>query len=187
MNSQNPKSHQRQLARARIAELSPEYRKSADATICTKLTQLPAYQSAQTIASYQPLPDEVDLTQFHQFALSAGKTLAFPVTSNNSMQFFAPKGSLIKNLFQIPEPNPKTSQLIHPDQIDLIILPCRAFDPATKHRLGRGAGYYDRFLSASKNSKTHLIIVAYHTQSTPNLPHDPHDVPAHQVITELPL
>ena len=67
------------------------------------------------------------------------------------------------------------------DDIDLIVVPGVAFDKKNI-RLGRGHGYYDRFLSGlPKRTKT--IGLAFDFQVLEDLPQDPHDVPVSTIIT----
>ena len=67
------------------------------------------------------------------------------------------------------------------DEIDLSIIPGVAFDKKN-HRLGRGAGYYDRFLS-SLPRKIPSIGLAFDFQIVASFPLQEHDVPVSRVIT----
>ena len=63
----------------------------------------------------------------------------------------------------------------------LIIVPGIAFDK-NNMRLGRGHGYYDRFLSGIPN-KTKTIGLAFDCQVVEDLPKDSHDIPVWKTIT----
>lgn len=67
-------------------------------------------------------------------------------------------------------------------QIDLVIVPGLAFD-RKGNRLGRGKGYYDRFLRRV-SSKTLKIALAFECQIFEAIPHGPDDVPMDLIVTE---
>lgn len=49
-------------------------------------------------------------------------------------------------------------------------------------RLGKGGGFYDRFLEKEPEHKT--IALAYEFQIVEQIPADIHDRPVHQIVTE---
>lgn len=74
------------------------------------------------------------------------------------------------------------------DDIDLIIIPGVAFD--VKHnRLGRGKGYYDRFLQQMQQmqqmQQTHAykIGVCFPHQLVDNIPVTAYDIPMDEVVS----
>ena len=122
--------------------------------ICKKILASPQYNSATTLFAYMALPDEVDLTPVILDALQNGKNVAVPKIisqTENIIQFFYLDKT--KNLteqtatgtYNILEPDESMPATPNPTQNTLILVPGRAF---TKEgdRLGRGKGYYDRFL-----------------------------------------
>ena len=58
-------------------------------------------------------------------------------------------------------------------------MPALAVDHAG-HRLGRGAGYYDRALTVVT---TPLCALVFSDELLPEVPHEAHDVPVHMVVT----
>jgi 5-formyltetrahydrofolate cyclo-ligase len=68
-----------------------------------------------------------------------------------------------------------------PEEVKIVIVPILAFD-RRGHRLGYGAGYYDRFLSAHP----HLIKIglAFSCQEVAEVPAEQNDVRMDVVITE---
>ena len=161
--------------------------------ICNQILNAPQYLKANEIYAYMPLPDEADLTQVINAALKTGKKVAVPKIlskQDNLMQFFYLDAN--KNLSQqtadgaygISEPDQSMPAAINPAQNILILVPGRAF---TKEgdRIGRGKGYYDRFLSkeivGSSPTMTRLpnVTVAgvcFEFQVLPELPVDPNDI-----------
>ena len=77
---------------------------------------------------------------------------------------------------------PRDHVPIRPAALAAVIVPGLAFD-LRGHRLGRGAGVYDRFL-ASLPPTTLRIGVIPEALVAPELPVEPHDVPMHWVVTE---
>jgi 5,10-methenyltetrahydrofolate synthetase len=67
-------------------------------------------------------------------------------------------------------------------EVAAVVVPGMAFDRAG-HRLGRGAGVYDRFLAALPASALRIGLVPSN-RLVERLPTDPHDVPMHVVATE---
>ena len=65
------------------------------------------------------------------------------------------------------------------DQIDVALVPGMAFD-AAGHRLGRGRGYYDRFLAA--HPQLHTIGVCFPFQRVADVPSEAHDIMINEVI-----
>lgn len=114
-------------------------------------------------------------------ALASGKRVVLPKVKGKELELFE-----IRNLdsdvspgaWGIPEP--RGSALVRLDELDVIIVPGAAFD-ARGNRLGYGAGFYDKLLSAFKKL---TIAVAFEEQIVPKVPADPHDVPVQKIVTE---
>ena len=123
--------------------------------ICKKILSSPQYKTATTLFAYMALPDEVDLTSVILDALEKGKNVALPKIisqGENIIKFFYLDKSkklteqTSTGTYNILEPDESLPATPDPAQKTLILVPGRAF---TKEgdRLGRGKGYYDRFLS----------------------------------------
>lgn len=65
-------------------------------------------------------------------------------------------------------------------QFDLIIVPMLGYDPVTKHRLGFGGGFYDRFLATQPNAVS--IGVCFKEFAVENLPTESHDRPLQKIF-----
>lgn len=88
---------------------------------------------------------------------------------------------LTSGAFGILEPVPNPSRLISPEAFDLVLVPGLAFD-LDGGRLGRGAGFYDRFLSTLPK-KTRLVGVALDEQIVEKTPRDAFDLPVDALAT----
>ena len=97
--------------------------------------------------------------------------------------------SLVKDLrrelspgpFEIPQPKKKCIREVPYESIDLVIVPGLAFD-RQGNRLGRGAGYYDKFL-AKLPKETPRIGLAFDFQVLKDLPTLSHDISVDKVVS----
>ncbi|MEK7269404.1 MAG: 5-formyltetrahydrofolate cyclo-ligase, partial [Planctomycetota bacterium] len=87
--------------------------------------------------------------------------------------------ALVPGPFGIPEP--PEGQVLPPAAIDFAIVPGRAFAPDGS-RLGRGGGYFDRFLPLLRKDAI-LAGVAFDEQIVAALPREIHDVAVRLVVT----
>jgi 5-formyltetrahydrofolate cyclo-ligase len=147
------------------------------------------------IVAYYPLPDEVDISPLLDELVSAGKTVLLPkVTGGTTMELrrYTGRQNLREGAFGIMEPVEENHGDCSCDSsvakimgtVPVILVPGLAFD-AAGHRLGRGRGYYDRFLSSLFTSHFSLstsIGVCFDFQKVPEVPTDEHDVPVDEVI-----
>ena len=131
---------------------------------------------ANIIVAYYSLPDEVDTHNLINDLLAAGKKVYLPrVISDSQMVLCRYTGadSLSEGAFGIMEP---VGEPMPADEvIDVVLVPGMAFD-AQGNRLGRGKGYYDRFLSALSNPRPRLIGVCFDFQKVDVVPTEPNDI-----------
>ena len=147
----------------------------------------PRLADAQTILAYYSLPDEVNTHQLIDDLISEGKTVLLPtVIGEGQMEWhiYTDGSGLKHGAFGIGESEgdlysefSKESSTSRKQMIALV--PGVAFD-AAGHRLGRGKGYYDRFLAA--HPYIYKIGVCFDFQKVPEVPADEHDVPVDEVI-----
>jgi 5-formyltetrahydrofolate cyclo-ligase len=83
---------------------------------------------------------------------------------------------------QIHEPAFAQAHLVTPAEIKLMIVPGLAFT-RDGHRLGRGGGFYDRYLALLPSTAV-KIGVCFSVQIVPSLPAEPHDQHMNAIITE---
>jgi 5-formyltetrahydrofolate cyclo-ligase len=153
--------------------------------ICEGLIADPAFSKSGIILSYYPIGREVDTGFFNAHALRMGKRVAFPICYRDGRMAAAipatPDG-WETGLYGIQVPLQDTSCMIDASEIELAIIPCVAFDGATRARIGRGAGYYDRYLPLCVNAVS--IAVAFDAQRIDGICSDAWDIPVDAVITE---
>jgi 5-formyltetrahydrofolate cyclo-ligase len=77
---------------------------------------------------------------------------------------------------------PRNHVPIRAASLTAVVVPGLAFD-RRGHRLGRGAGVYDRFLATLPPHVLRIGVIPA-ALVVPELPTEPHDVPMHFVVTE---
>ncbi len=137
---------------------------------------------AQTIMAYYSLPDEVNTHALIDELVAEGKTVLLPkVTGADTMELrrYTGRADLKEGTYHILEPvgEPFTDLAA----IDLILVPGLAFD-AAGHRLGRGRGYYDRFLHSKNRPYCVKIGVCFDFQKVDEVPVDAHDIAMDKVV-----
>ena len=162
--------------------LTADERAEKSKQICSRILQTAEYQSAQTLMLYKSVRGEVQLTDLETACRKDGRKIAYPVCIANRDMLAVSGDSWKKGSFGIPEPDPETGEILSPEDIDLIICPCTAFDPQC-YRLGMGGGYYDRFLS-KLSCEVETWGVAFELQKVDQIPAEPWDIPLQRIITE---
>jgi len=179
------KAQAREEVRRRIRALSREQRREASARIRRRVAELPEFLDAATIMLFVSLPDEVYTLPIITDAMAAGKTVVLPKVDKEARRMDARvltdvEHDLVPGVFGIPEP--VDCEIAPASAIDLVFVPARAFD-RSGNRLGRGAGYYDRYMSAPAFRATRCGI-AFAAQVLDAVPHDSHDLPVQLLVTE---
>jgi len=91
-------------------------------------------------------------------------------------------GAMKAGRYGITAPVEAQSRILSPSLIDLVIVPCTAFDWKSLRRMGMGAGYYDRYLPQCVNAV--FIAAAFEVQHIPGLRADEWDIPMNAIATE---
>lgn len=167
----------RDLVKSRIDKLSLSEKEQRQQKICSEILKLIHSRGFRTIALYAALKDEVDiLTPLLEVD---GIDILLPSVDNKTMHFKKYNGTLIKGAYNIPE---ATGEIYPPKKIDAIFCPGRAFTPDGT-RLGRGKGFYDRYLENTAPSVT-LVGVCFREQIFDNLPSEEWDKKMDEIISE---
>lgn len=177
------KSNIRKEKCAKRRALAPDILKGKSDIICGKILESDFYKSAKNILIYNAVNGEVMLDRIVDESKGI-KKIACPVCiDKTTMEAYVPdtEASYIKGAYGIKEPDINASSRLVPDQIDLIIAPCTAFDKDCK-RLGMGAGYYDRYLK--RCTRARVIAAAFEMQRVDSVPCSEHDVSLSAVFTE---
>lgn len=153
--------------------------------ICENLAAMPEFVEAQHIFSFLPLASEPDILPL--IAANPGKKWSFPrVDSDGRMTFYRLESlkDTTVGAFGIREPG-LHCELSDPTEAGLVLVPGLGFDPSNHARLGRGKGFYDRYLAslARAGSRPPFIGLCFSPQLD-NLVTDPHDYPMDRIVTE---
>lgn len=185
MTRQEEKQQLRGIVRRLEAALEPEYRARSSAAIARRLLAMPEYRQAGTVFCFVSTPREIDTLPILTDALAAGKRLCVPLCTGPGLmeaRQITSLSQLAPGAFGIPEPGPETPAL-PVDAIDFAVLPCLSCNHAGQ-RLGRGGGYYDRFLSHYRGG---TVLVCRERLIRQEIPVEPHDYPVPWVLTERAL
>lgn len=176
----------RQDMRSKLRVQSPEERKRKSRLIQERLFRLDAFRNARTVCFFVGLDEEVDTVPMIEKTLEMGKRVLVPRVhlEKKELKFFELRdlhSELSLGTLGILEPN-AWAKAADPADAECVIVPGLAFDE--KHRrLGRGAGFYDRFL-ARLGTKAAKIGLAFSFQVLPEIPLEDHDHPLDEVLTE---
>lgn len=176
------KSELRRQIRLQKQRYSPQQLQQLSEPVIARL--MPHLSDSQTVMAYYSLPDEVFTHQLVDDLLAVGKTVVLPrVIDSERMELRRYTGpqDLQEGTLHIMEPVGEPFTDYH--LIDVALIPGVAFD-AGGHRLGRGRGYYDRFLSSHLSPLTsHLLIgICFDFQKVDVVPYDANDIPVDMVI-----
>lgn len=174
------KSELRHIIRERKRQYSSQQLGILSLSITERLSQHPKVRSANTILLYYSLPDEVNTHSLVEKLYRENKTILLPkviADGNMEIRVYAGEDSLVKGAFHIMEP--AGALFTKYDTIDLAIIPGMSFDDKG-NRLGRGKGYYDRFLA--RVPSLYKIGLCFDFQKTENVPCEPTDVAMDEVL-----
>uniref|UniRef100_A0A6B2LK59 5-formyltetrahydrofolate cyclo-ligase n=1 Tax=Arcella intermedia TaxID=1963864 RepID=A0A6B2LK59_9EUKA len=169
----------------RLSQVTPSSIESQGADIQRKVLSSNQYQNSKHIAVYLHTKLEVPTLEIIKNIFDSGK-YCYVLIQFYRIYNLSDLNSLPTNRWNIKEPdldrpreNPLESGLL-----DLMIIPGLGFD-LNRYRLGKGKGYYDRFINqfSAKHHKPYLMAVCLLEQLVPQIPTEPHDVQMDQVIT----
>jgi 5-formyltetrahydrofolate cyclo-ligase len=178
--------NEKQLLRNRIKYLvtrqTEAYRKNADAEIFKRIVSLPEFIKASRVSVYISIEDEVNTDLIIQDILKhSDKSLFFPRIDGMSLVMCQATSimHLVKNKYNIPEP-PSNISAYGASYMDCMIIPGCVFD-LHGNRIGRGKGYYDKYLSGTK---TFTIGLSYDCQIVDSVPVESWDVKLDMIVSE---
>ena len=160
-------------------------REAAAAAVAARLVGTRLVRDRGVVAGFWPFPDEIDPrpamaafgSRHHPLALPRMQGFGRPLAFHR----YVAGDPLIEGRFEVMEPAPDRP-IVQPD---LILVPLLAFD-RRGHRLGFGAGFYDRTLAALRAARPEVVAIglAFACQEVEALPVEPHDQPLDGVASE---
>lgn len=201
-------SHQEKVAARRqlktaLKEASNEQLATQSKSICSNVMSMPAFQQAGTVVAYLSCPKlrEVDTEPVIQDLLSRQVRVYVPVVNDSDSNMQMLHIDSLADVAEVPpfgirEPVPLYSdgsvraELLQDGQMpDLVLIPGLGFDRSGK-RLGRGGGYYDKFLDGlsaeaeAKNAKKPLHVgLSFDQQLIDDVPVHDHDHEIDVIVT----
>jgi 5-formyltetrahydrofolate cyclo-ligase len=136
------------------------------------------------VAGYSPIRSEIDPIPLMCRLAAQGAQLALPVIVARdaplSFRVWSSGDPLRRGPLGILEPLPEAATIIP----DILLVPLAAFD-RSGHRIGYGAGHYDRSFAQLRDLKAITAVgVAFAVQEINAVPMQPHDVALDYVLTE---
>ena len=155
-----------------LLSLAQEEIKRRSKNVENRLSSLPIYKQAKIIMVYYPLKGEVNILDEIRKTIKE-KRFCFPVMDlkAKSLSMFEVKDldqDFSPGPFGIMQPDVGKTKEVGISEIDMVIVPGLAFD-RKRNRLGRGAGYYDRFLKRL-GPTVKRIGIAFDSQILESLP-----------------
>lgn len=176
--TEGPLSDAKQTFRLQLIEkrkaISIKRRKEASEALFSVLAkQLAPFEQ---ILSFVSFDEEIDTTFLNETLAYEGRLL-LPKREEDHLVFYRVtdlKNGLEKKGARFFEPIPEKCERVSFEDFCVVLVPALGFD-ASRHRLGFGKGYYDRFLS-NFSSAPYSIGVGFTEQFVEKLPTAPHDV-----------
>ncbi len=180
------KAEIRKLLHTKLSAMSEADRHSKSVAICTTVAATVEFQSAKVVMLFLSTPEEVDTAPLALRAWQAGKTVVVPKVSWDQRRMLPVEiSSLNSASMTVTGPGvrePIAGKPIPVDFIDLVIVPGLGFT-RTGHRIGRGMGFYDRFLAMPEFIGISCGM-AFEDQIVEQLPILDHDIPLNMLACE---
>jgi 5-formyltetrahydrofolate cyclo-ligase len=185
----------RRSLRALRQSLPRDERREAERAIGSALRRLKLLRRGHRVAVYLAMAGEVNLRPTIEAGWRAGCLLYAPrITSRRrgTMGFVPfPPGARLRanpNAYGIAEPVASATVRISPRDLDVVLMPVVGFD-RHGHRLGMGAGYYDRALRHLRDGsrrwrRPRLVGLAFACQEVERIVPSTWDIPLDVVVTE---
>lgn len=180
------KKHLRTEALGRRDALDPAWRIEASLGMAARAAEIDLAHGS-IVSGFLPIRSEADLRPLMAALADRGAKLCLPVVLDRETIVFRElvRGAeMVATGFGTSGPGPEAAVL----DPDVMLAPLAAFD-RRGHRLGYGAGHYDRAIARlhERGLRPHLIGVAFDCQEVERVPDEPHDVVLAEMLTESGL
>ncbi len=178
------KNDLRAAALARRVAMSTAARAAAAEAVAARAFPV-EIRSGAIVSGYWPIKCEIDPIPLMRRLAALGATLALPVVAGRDQPLlfreWTADSQLLRGQLGIMEPSPQSATVAP----DILLVPLAAFDRAG-HRIGYGAGHYDRSLAQLRALKPVVALgLAFAVQEIDTIPSLPHDVRLDYVLTEV--
>lgn len=183
--STQTKAEVRHRLRAVLEAIPPTTRHAKSIAACSLLGAAPEFSQAKVVMLYVPMATEVDISPIALKCWQAGKTVVVPKVSWDQRRMLPVEITSLQTGMTTTGPGirePIGGKPVPVEFIDLVVVPGLGFT-RTGHRIGRGMGFYDRFL-ASPDFCGVSCGLAFEEQIVPDLPLQAHDIPLSMLTTD---
>jgi 5-formyltetrahydrofolate cyclo-ligase len=187
MSEAQTKPALRRRLRDILAGISDADRHNRSLQACSLLAATPEFEAATCVMLYLSTPMEIDTAPLALKCWQAGKTVVVPRVSWDQrrmlpVEITSLQTGLTTMANGIREPDPAAGKPAPIGMIDLVIVPGLGFSDKG-HRIGRGMGFYDRFLASQEFSGISCGL-AFEDQVLDEIPTLDHDVPLSMLVTD---
>lgn len=175
----------RRLMRSRRDGIPLDLARSVGDRISEALASDGRYVRARSLAIYAASGGEPDLQTLFVLAVESGRKVLLPRCGADGVLSFRAVSrwsELVVGRFALLEP-PETSPAFDLEAVDLLVVPCVAVD-RSGGRLGRGGGWYDRSLAASRRRPACVAAAVHAFQIVETVPRGPDDRTVDVIVSE---
>jgi 5-formyltetrahydrofolate cyclo-ligase len=175
----------RQQIKQVLAAVAPDQAACKSLRACRSVVDLPEFADAEVVMIYLSIPGEVDTSHIALACWQQGKTVVVPKVAWSERRMVAVECQSIDEHMDVDKyglRTPRRGQIRASGSLDMVIVPGLAFD-RTGQRLGRGGGFYDRFLP-ELSEKARTVGLSFGEQVVDDLPVDAHDHPIDILVTD---
>ncbi len=180
------KTELRKKAKEILKAQSPDIRLVNGDKMADILLKSPIWNKAKSVFCFYSLPSEPSTLKIINEAIKQGKKLSLPKCEEcgqMSLHIINSLTDLREGAYGILEP--QGTNTLTPEEIDLALLPCLAAS-LDGSRLGKGGGYYDRFLQ-SFTGTTVVLCQDELILENGSIPMEKHDIYAQYILTQTKL
>jgi 5-formyltetrahydrofolate cyclo-ligase len=175
----------RSQLRQKLVAIGEPDRRAKSLKACNWIAGSPEFAAARIVMLYLSTPTEVDTASLALKCWQTGKTVVVPKVSWDQRRMLPVEITSLQTGLTTTEKGlrePIAGKPIPVGFIDLVVVPGLGFS-ADGHRIGRGMGFYDRFLAQGEFTGLSCGL-AYEEQIVPSLPVLDHDMPLSMLVTD---
>ena len=165
--------------------MAPAVAHARSMAACKRLMDMPEFVQASVVMIYLPITGEVDVSPVALRGWQEQKVICAPKLSWDHrhmlpIEIRSLQAGLVSTVNGLREP--ADGEPIALEALDMVLTPALVFD-RHGNRLGRGAGFYDRFLATPEFAGV-SVGIAFSEQVVDKVPVHDHDVPVNILVTD---
>ena len=177
-----------------VQDMAPEERSRRSALVVEQLVAEPSWSDSSLVLGFLPFREEVAITPLLEDVIASGRSLWLPRVQGEELVFHRVSGvrrGFAMHRYGMQEPTedlPRLDAGAVSGRV-FVIAPGVAFD-RNGNRLGRGKGYYDRFLRGLRRVAPYpvdVVAVCFSEQLVAAVPRGPEDEAVDAVATDREL